>query len=200
MKYNGFKFNTLEHLSTNIDDPYSGIPEKYGMYQWIYWPDFDKNNISTSDLKNLLVEYSRCNFYIEEEIRGTYKFHVKIWEQGFKNNNNVFGLSDKKSVELLNHLSDRNNIISFNEFFKDLCFARPFYVGKANDLRSRLKNHFSGKSNVLPEINIRGINYQHILVGYKEIHLDQSLTPSLNTIFEEIYSRRMKPGLSIKPN
>ncbi|WP_461116886.1 hypothetical protein [Spirosoma jeollabukense] len=186
-------------MKKNIDDPIDGIPSSYGIYQWVYWPDFDANLIKTKDLIDILKEYSLKNFYIEEEIRGLYKFHAKIWEQGFRDNNNMFGLSDKKNSELETHLLSRSNIISFNDFFKEICFVRPFYLGKANNLRSRLSQHFTAKTNVIPEIIKSGIPEQHIWVGYKEVKYNPT-ERAINNIFEEIYSRRVKPGLTIKPD
>jgi len=199
MLYNGFEFNKLDFLIKNIDDPKDGIPNDYGIYQWIYWPEFDPLKISHADLMKLLLEYTVQNFYIEEEIIGRYKFHAKIWEQGFKDNSYIFGLSSTKSQELERYLRVKANLKNFSEFFKELCFVRPFYLGKADNLRSRLKNHFDGRTNVLPEIIAKGVPQHQIWVGYKKMPYS-STEPKLNTIFEEIYSRRIKPGLTIKPN
>jgi len=203
MDVNGFKFNKLEFLRKNIDDPTDGIPTLYGIYSWVYWPDFASTTILPAALISHLIDYTSKNFYIEEELVGLYKFEGKIWEQGYKLNGNLFGLSDDKNIALSTFLTDRANINYFHSFFKELCFARPFYVGKANNLRQRLSIHFKGaKSHILPEINKKGIPENHIWVGYKEIQYSSGspLPKNLNTIFEEILSRRVKPGLSIKPN
>ncbi|TKT93344.1 hypothetical protein [Dyadobacter frigoris] len=199
MKYNDFEFNKLDYLKKNVDDPKDGIPSDYGIYQWVYWPAFDADRIATNDLINTLKEYSSRNFYIEEEIKGKYKFHAKIWEQGFRDNANMFGLSDKKHSELEAYLRSRTNIQAFYEFFKEICFVRPFYLGKANNLRSRLSQHFSGKSNVIAEIVKSSVPDQHVWVGYRKLPFSPAES-SINNIYEEIYSRRVKPGLTIKPD
>jgi hypothetical protein len=199
MTYNGFEFNKLDFLKKNIDDPKDGIPSDYGIYQWVYWPEFDPLKITQPALLNLLKEYSAQNFYIEEEIKGTYKFHAKIWEQGYRDNSNIFGLSGSKSLELERFLNVPANLVSFSVFFQEICFVRPFYLGKANNLRSRLQDHFNSKSNVMPEIVAKGVAENQIWVGYKTMPYNKT-EARLNNIFEEIYSRRVKPGLSIKPN
>lgn len=198
MLVNGFEYNKLDFLSKNIDHPVNGIPKDYGIYSWVYWPKFDENTISPNDLIDLIIEYSKNAFYIEEKFTGLYKFEGKIWEQGYRDNGNMFGLSDSKHNTLKSFFTNRNDIIVFSEFFKELCFAKPFYVGKANNLRQRLSKHFGGKSNVLPSITIKGIMPKDIWVGYKKINAPAK--SELNTIFEEIYTRKVKPGLSIKPN
>ena len=199
MDFNGFTYQRLNVLKKDINHPKTGIPNDYGIYKWVYWPKFNVKTISQIDLINLLKTYTTCNFYIEEELKGYFKFHAKIWEQGYKDNNNIFGLSNKSTLELESFLTVRANLPFFSDFFKEICFARPFYLGKANDLNVRLSNHIAGKSNVMPSIAAKGISESDIWIGYKIIP-NSNLTPKLNTIFEEIYTRKVKPGLSIKPN
>jgi len=199
MEVNGFKFGKLDVLRKNISDSALGIPAEYGIYQWVYWPDFDERTISKLQLVNLIKEYSKQNFFIEEEFLGTYKFRAKIWEQGFRENGNMFGLNDKSDRELEDYLSDPLNLPFFSAFFKEICFIKPFYLGKANNLRSRLSQHFESKSKIVPQIIAKGIPEKDIWVGYKKIG-QPSPGSKINTIFEEIYSRRVKPGLTIKPN
>lgn len=199
MTYNGIEFNTLAYLEQFYSDPINGIPKESGIYFWVYWPEFDPNTIPTKDLLDKLVEFSQRTLQSPEEILGKYKYRVKIEEQRFDKNQNPFGLSDKQKIKLSKYLSDVNNAKSFFDFFKEVCFARPFYIGKATNLRSRLgTQHFKSKSRIIPEIDSQGILHTEIWVGYK-------LIPSfsgdeINTIMEEILSRNIKPGLTIKPN
>jgi len=199
MNHNGFIFNKLDFLRKNLKDAALGIPTDYGIYQWVYWPEFDENTITLGQLVDLIKNYSKHNFYIEEEFLGTFKFQAKIWEQGFRDNDNMFGLSDKNHKELEAYLSERTNIQFFSTFFQEICFIKPFYLGKADNLRSRLLQHFDSKSNVVPQIIAKAIPEKDIWVGYKPIS-KPAPGSKINTIFEEIYARRVKPGLSIKPN
>jgi hypothetical protein len=199
MTINGFDFSRLDLLRKNIKDTTLGIPTDYGIYQWVYWPQFDENTITVAQLTTLIKDYSKQNFYIEEEFLGTFKFQAKIWEQGYRDNNNMFGLSDKNHKELEDYFQIRNNIIFFSSFFQEICFVKPFYIGKADNLQSRLSQHLSSKTNVIPQIFSKGIPEINIWVGHKSIN-KPAPGSKINTIFEEIYSRRVKPGLSIKPN
>ena len=199
MTINGFTFDTLDSLRKNLKDTVLGIPAAYGIYQWVYWPEFDEMTITQAQLVALLKDYSKQNFYIEEEFLGTFKFQAKIWEQGFRENNNMFGLSDKSNKELEDYFAIRANISFFSAFFKEICFIKPFYLGKADNLRLRLSQHFSGRSIIIPQIIAKAITEKDIWVGYKEINRPAPGS-KINTIFEEIYSRRVKPGLTIKPN
>jgi len=56
----------------------------------------------------------------------------------------------------------------------------------------------NGRTNVMKEITTRKIPEKDVWIGVKII--PAPTTTNLNTIFEEIYSRAVKPGLTIKPN
>lgn len=196
---NLINYEKLSYLETYYDDPKTGIPEESGIYYWVFWPDFDYLNISESDLIQRLLYYTNNTLFFKETIRGPYKFEAEIREQSYRTNGNLFGLSKSKEIKLINYLKDPLNKKSFYEFFKEVCFSRPFYIGKANNLRRRLvTQHFKGTTEVLPEIDKLSINYSDIWVGYKTIQ--DVNKEGLNNIFEEILSRRIKPGLTKKPN
>lgn len=200
MIYNGIKYQKLSWLKQYYADPIDGIPTDSGVYYWIYWPDFDENRITKSDLEKWLKDYSSKNLQFPETLKGTYKFIAEIREQKFdKDHDPIFGLSHSKRTKLLDYFNTRSNIINFHSFFKELCFARPLYIGKANNLRSRLVgSHFKSKSDILPEIQNQRILESQIWVGYKLIPMNAS--DEMNVIFEEILSRNLKPGLTKKPN
>jgi hypothetical protein len=184
-----------------FNDPIDGIPTTSGIYFWVYWPDFDSTKISVPDLEKKLIEYSIKNLQFPEKLIGRYKFVAEIKEQKFdKHSSPLFGLSPSQRNKLINYLkSNRSNIISFHSFFKEICFTRPFYVGKANNLRSRLNSyHFKGTTEVVPEILKQRIPETQIWVGYKEIPMNAN--DEMNRVFEEIISRNIKPGLTKKPN
>jgi hypothetical protein len=197
INFNGFIYHKLDELKSDI----TLIPSNYGIYKWVHWPEFDFQSITPNELCDLLLNFSKVDFQFEENLIGKYKFKATIAEQGFKDNSNIFGLSDEKHLEIKSFLQDRNSITFFSEFFKEVCFARPFYLGKANNLQGRLKDHIKGRSNILKEIISQSVKESDIWVGYKNIPLiPQTTITNINNILEEIYTRRLKPGLSIKPN
>jgi hypothetical protein len=196
---NVINYERLSYLIQYYDDALNGIPESSGIYYWVYWPDFEYSSISTQDLTDKLLEFTTRSLFFKEVIRGPYKFEAEIREQTYPSNGNFFGLSHSKQNKLLAYLNLEDNKRIFHDFFKEVCFSRPFYIGKANNLRRRLvSQHFKGKTEVLPEIDGLSINYSDIWVGFKII--DDPNDEGLNNIFEEILSRKIKPGLTKKPN
>lgn len=183
----------------HLNDEFDLMTNKNGVYQWIYHPDFDPNTISGSDLEDRLKEYTEKDLSYGEEFSGKYKFQGTIFEQRYKHNGNIFGLSKVKHDELLNHLTNKSALSEFQVLFKELCYSKPFYVGKANNLKLRLKSHFDRRgSDVLNKIDSYGIPYTDIWIGYRIIDDPKNL--GLNVIIEEVFSRIFKPGLTKKPN
>ncbi len=198
MKFNNITFNTLSYLKFHLDDEFDKLPHRNGIYYWVYWPKFDENTITHTELVKHLTEFTDRKLSYSEQVRGTYKFSAEIEEQWFRDTGHLFGLSPSNANKLKDYLIDRASILEFSILFQELCFARPFYIGKANDLKSRLKDHFSYKTKVLKEVEDVKIDSSHVWVGYKLI--GDSKGVGLNRIFEEIFSRTFKPGLTIKPN
>jgi len=199
MIVNEIHFGNLSYLMSYFDDPIAGIPKTSGVYYWVYWPELDVSKLTLADVELKLMEYTGRSLFTSESIKGRYKFEAVVTEQWYPSNGQMFGLPLQKAQELRKFLTTPANAVVFADFFKEVCFARPFYVGKANDLQSRLGNqHFKRKTDVLSEIDTRSIPYSEIWVGWKEVK-DTSV-PAINNIFEEIFSRRSKPGLTEKPN
>ena len=199
MLFNSITFEKLSFFLQYYKDPIKGIPAESGIYYWVYWPDFDPITTNPILLDKLLLEYSKKTLFFKEVVKGPYKFEAEIREQGYRDNGNLFGLSPSKTKKLINYFNTQANRIFFHEFFKEVCFTRPFYVGKAKDLQNRLgSQHFKRTTEILDEIDKAVINYSDIWVGYKKIFDPNN--DEINTIFEEIMSRKVKPGFTKKPN
>ena len=194
-----YSFKPLPFYEKYYANPVTGIPEKSGIYYWVYWPKMGKN-ITVSGLEKRLLQYSRNNFLFAEKVKGQYKFEGMISEQWYKDNGNIFGLSEAKKNTLIDYLNDdRQNVQFFLEFFKRVCFSRPFYIGKANNLRKRLvEQHFKSATEILPHIKASKVSRSDIYVGYELVN--DTASERVNVIFEEIFSRKTKPGLTKKPN
>jgi hypothetical protein len=199
MIYNGIIFQKLSFWEQYYDDPIDGIPTVSGIYYWVYWPEINASVASEITIKTVVDEYVSKSLLFSEEAKGKYKFHAVIKEQGYPENGELFGLSPSKSAKLYNYLRTPTHRQLFIDFFKELCMSRPFYVGKASNLRSRLASqHFKSTTEVIPEIDSLKISHTDIWVGYKVIPDPGS--DDISTIFEEIFSRKIKPGLTKKPN
>lgn len=202
LEFNAITFQKLSYLEKYFDDPVSGIPATSGIYYWVHYPEFDPDVISVDNLVDKLDFFCKKNLRYTEDLKGKYKFLAEIKEQGFPDSGELFGLSPTKSQTLKNFLSvSKTNISTFHRFFIEVCFTRPFYVGKADNLRNRIaKKHFKRHdSEILNEIDRQSINYSDVWIGYKEIPA-LSTGEAINVIFEEILSRTVKPGLTKKPN
>ena len=193
--FNNVSYQRLSFLSKYADDE---IPTNSGVYYWAYWPYFDPSSISHPKLIEKLLDFGTRQLYYSEPFKGQYKFKGEIAEQWFKDNGNLFGLNDSKHEDLSMYLKNSGNVKDFFEVFKVLCFGRPFYIGKANDLRSRLNQHFNRRSEILDMIDSKRIPHSEIWIGIQEI--DVTISPKINNIVEEIFSRVFKPGLTKKPN
>lgn len=179
-----------------LDQDFSNaIPQRSGNYFWVYYPDISQKE-KLQEVIPILKEYTKVDLCISEVLhREKYSVEVRELFYNHKNQGNLFGLSKAKECTLVDYLeSSQNNLNYFKSFFKSLCFSRPFYIGKAKNLRGRLKEHFSGCSEVLSEIENRGIPKNHIWIGYEII--DTAISEDVLNIFEEVLQRKLKPGLT----
>jgi hypothetical protein len=184
----------LAYLKINVGD----IPDTSATYYWYHWPQFS-DSIARYDLIKLLKQFSSRNLIVSEEIFGL-RNTVKITEIVFELKkadtiNTILGLSEFKSNELLDFIFyDDIGFVFFRDFFKEMCFSRPFYIGKAKNLRSRLISHFERRnSKILDRLDEFEIPQTEVWISWKE-------TPNLGDnemayIFEEIIQRKLKPGL-----
>lgn len=197
MKINGIEYKKLSIVMDYADPE---LPSESGVYYWVYWPHIDASLITPLDFEKKILQFCKNQLTYSEKFNGHYKFTGEISEQWFKNNGNLFGLSDRKNSQLKTFLSDRDNRIGFSKIIQELCFGRPFYIGKANNLRRRLTSHFRrhGNSTIMEYIDSKDISYSEIWVGVKLVNT--SISENMNTIVEEIFSRVFKPGLTRKPN
>jgi hypothetical protein len=189
------EYNTLEFYSQF----YSEIPSKEGVYYWVFWPFKDSyfEDVNFERLQEKIHYFCKVNLNIPENINTGYKFRVEISERGF--DNDVFGLGYKKSEILMQYLkTSKKNRIIFFEYLKNISFNKPFYIGKADNLRTRLRQHIDQRnSNILEYLIEMNIQFSDVLIGYEII--DTNFNESMNLIFEEVSQRITKPGLTKRP-
>lgn len=176
------------------------IPDKPGIYYWFYWPEYDLENITAEELLKKLKEYTHTNLRFPENFN-KFKYSISVSESLlYKNEKELLGLSTKKTEELILYLKENIvNVQQFAAFFQEACFLKPFYVGKANSLNNRLRQHFNKKndSHIIDKIELNKINFNNIWVGYKI--LEVSTNEIICNIYEETLQRIIKPGLTIRP-
>ncbi len=189
-------FHTLDYYRQFPSD----IPDKSGIYFWVYWPfkERDTDNSNWDKFESHLKMFSSVDFNIPETSNTGYKFNVTVVERGLSGKG-LLGLSDHKLSVLISHLSkgvkEREHFINY---LRILAFNRPFYIGKANSLRARLIQHFEQRnSDIIDNLNSLGVSSKDILIGF-EILTNTDEIP-INLIYEEIAQRIIKPGLTKRP-
>ncbi|MDM0025735.1 GIY-YIG nuclease family protein [Variovorax saccharolyticus] len=174
------------------------IPESPGIYIWRYWPSF--KSLASADLIESLkkwsaqqpafVEVSR-NFRVESQItRRPFGFDVADTLLGIDVNSNK---GKRFLTALRENVENRELLINVLDCI--VCFASPLYVGKADNLRSRLEEHIGRKSNLLSDIESQDISFEDIYVSFV---IDPISAPdsSITTGLEEILQRLTNPPLT----
>ena len=190
-----FRLSTLDFYIQFYND----IPSKPGVYSWSFWPfrEFHVNDSNFDELVRIVKKFGEINLNQPENANTGYKFSVSVVEQGL--NNNMLGLSEKKFELLIRYLQrSENNRKYFLDFFKKIILNKPFYVGKADNLNERLRQHFNrNNSDLLNQLENRKINFSDILINFEVI--EEHLESNINSVFEEITQRILKPALTKRP-
>lgn len=178
------------------------VPKESGIYYWLFFRDLIPYvNDGSVFISNLKKFYSANLPSIPSNFQN-FKFSVSTSESYFVNKNNegkILGLGDEK-IELLEDFLNKGitERTFFNNFLKQILFQKPFYVGKADNLQNRLRNHISGKSKILKKIRELNIAEETIWIGYTP--LDASfINEELNSVFEEVTQRILKPSFVERP-
>lgn len=78
-----------------------------------------------------------------------------------------------------------------------LASAPPLYVGKADNIRSRLSDHFDEQSSsLLSSIKAAGIDLDDVFVSFLSDPVSDAISDQLTTAFEEVVQRIANPPLT----
>ncbi len=195
MLVNNRNYKTFLYYSDS--DYINEIPELSGNYYFVHYINIPSNyNLFTS--WKLLKQFSLVDFDSSEEGRGQ-KYFYKVRELTFRDYNptSVFGLSQARESKLYEHLaSSAKTLEKFLTYYRELCFARPFYIGKAINLRSRINQHLKGVSSpILGQIQERSIDKDNVWISYDVIEQDSD---DVLNIYEEIAQKFLKPSITEK--
>lgn len=187
-------FQTLSFLKSYRDN----IPDRPGVYYWVFWPTYDIARVTRDTLLKRMRSYSEVHLHIGEDfVKHKFSVHVEEASPGSGRHSGVFGLSEERERLLTEYMDEsQEHIQQVAEFFKRMCFARPFYVGKADNLFTRLGQHFDEKSHLLQHLRREDFSFSDVWIGWEEIV--NSDNPDIARIIEEIAQRIVKPGLSIR--
>lgn len=189
---NNFKFKSLAFLEAYQED----IPCTNGIYTWVFYPNLDPQFDDYQKYIEKLNIFTKIDIFLKEKYQ-KFKFTVEVYESGFPKNGNLFGLSNKKDDVFKTFLLEQKNRVNFELFFKLICFSRPFYIGKALNLRSRICQHINSSSGIRHVLEDLEIESKYIWIGYQEMNITNE--QDISNIIEEISQRILKPTLTVRP-
>lgn len=180
---------SVEKDIPNIADIKSVFENKSAVYLFKYDYNceilYDDNDTVYSSLDKLIRK-----LYHEkaETIMGNY-FHtsVELTAKGFSQKKQDLLKKTIEDDESFNYVNIKNliNIISENQ--------HPLYIGKANKLRDRIKQHITGSSSDLKQkLTTYHIDINNCFISYH--YMDDDLEVKTNELFEEIVTKVLKPG------
>jgi len=171
------------------------IPTFSGVYMWRYWPDIP--SLDSVRLLDFLRELQN-NFprQLEELRNSRVDVTIKRTPFGTGEDGRLLGIKNEKKINNILGLldEDSNTRQAFAHTLEVLISSfPPIYIGKAENLRSRLSDHFDGKSDVLSRIQDAGIPVDDIYISFIQDELtveDKEITTSI----EEILQRLTNPA------
>ncbi len=129
------------------------IPDKAGIYIWRYWPSLV--DIEVSKFMETLKRWKETQPQFEESVKNSrITVSVKRTPFGVSGDKiNMFGLGmshgkAKSLEEAIGNDSDIRQLLAYT-LETLLSSTPPLYIGKADNLRSRLNDHFEGRSSSL---------------------------------------------------
>jgi len=192
MQLNGFEYFNLSYLIDN--NGLNDLPEVEGIYNWVYWINFEPQNITTDELIQVLEKLSAQNLVIPSNFKN-YKYEVNVTDRKF-GENNLFGLSNDKKEILLEFIKSEKGKKDIHWLLMNIYFSKPFYVGKANNIKQRIYSHCRSSSKISSYLEESNIYQKNIWVGIRKTPLESN--KDINVVFEEIMQKIIKPGLTEK--
>jgi hypothetical protein len=174
----------------------SKIPEAAGIYFWRYWPTLP--DTSTEELLGLWERW-RANQPWREEVVRNARLSVTIGRTPFGKSSeaSVLGFEghSSKATALLEaaHSTPEVRTLLSRAFECVLVSAPPLYIGKADNLRKRLSDHFDGKTDVTRAIQKHGIELEDVYISFIEDPVSAHTNDSITTALEEVIQRLTNP-------
>ena len=177
------------------------IPESPGVYIWRYWPLFA--NLEQQAFLDAIAKWTATQPQFEEIINNS-RLSVSIRRTPFGSavdKNVLFGFKETnpKASALMNAIEESEDTRQVLAYTLEslLASAPPLYVGKADNLRLRLSNHFDGQSSsLLASIKDAGINVEDVFISFLTDPVSDVLPDQITTAIEEIVQRISNPPLT----
>ncbi|MCF6203447.1 MAG: hypothetical protein L3J59_07220 [Methylococcaceae bacterium] len=182
------------HMFGRLRRSKNKIPDKAGVYIWRYWPNM--NSHSADDILELINKLQN-NFPSQEENLSNSRLTVTVERTPFgkKYGNKFLGIDNKNKVDSFKRIIKKNeearlSLIHTLEVL--VASSPPIYIGKANNLRKRLSEHFDSETNLLSNIYNAGISLDDIYISYIIDDISSDVD-AVTTTIEEILQRLTNP-------
>lgn len=175
----------------------SKIPSCSGIYIWRYWPTV--RGLEFDDLISLFEKVQK-EFPRQSELLRNSRIEAKILRTPFGSDSQdrVMGKNQghDKILNLLSSIKEsRENRVAIANLIECLLAqAAPIYIGKADNLKNRLVQHFEGKTDFSQRLRKTSISVEDIYISYIKDEIS-ILDESITTTLEEILQRVTNPPL-----
>jgi hypothetical protein len=175
----------------------SKIPETPGIYIWRFWPTLA--GVDKESFFKMWARWERTQPQFEENAKNS-RIGVTVRRTPFgiaESETSLFGFdrdSDKAKnlLEAIESEADTRQMLATTMECL-LSAAPPLYIGKADNLRSRLINHFDEQgSTVLAQVRRAEISFDDIYISFIADPVSDA-NISITTALEEIIQRITNP-------
>jgi hypothetical protein len=188
------------HRLANLMRAWSKIPEDPGVYIWRYWPSL--KSLDTGDFATMLQDWQGRQPAFTEFLTAS-RLTAEITRSPFgvsHTANTMLGIDmggakGRRFLEAMETSPEQREVL-FNLLETIISAMPPIYIGKADNLRSRLSDHFLGKgSTLLSMIDEKELSHDDVYVSYLIDPISTS-DVSITTFLEEIAQRLTNPPLT----
>lgn len=171
------------------------IPTCSGVYIWRYWPNIP--SLDSNKLIGFIADLQK-NFpqQMEQLKNSRIDVTVKRTPFGGDEDGRFLGITSEEKIKRLTNLLDKDESTrqAFAHTIEMLISSfPPIYIGKANNLRERLSDHFDNKTELLPRLVDGGIPVDDIYISFIRDNLSQE-DEEVTTSIEEILQRLTNPA------
>ncbi len=190
-KLKGYKYRQLIRASDQI-------PSYSGIYIWRYWPEL--KSLKVDEFFKYIDELNE-NFPIYEETLENSRASIKVYKKAFgiQKSGKIFGISEdnKKIKALIEQVkADEDSRKKLADVIQCLiATAPPIYIGKADNIKKRLQDHFNKDTGFSKRLEHSSIPKGDIYISFIK-DPNETINPSFTTGIEEILQRITNPPLT----
>lgn len=177
------------------------IPESPGLYIWRYWPSLA--NVDETEFLKMWKRWRDTQPQFEEVLNNS-RMAITVRRTPFgvvSSETDIFGFKEdsSKAKKLINAIESEAGVRQILAYTLESIVSAipPLYIGKADNLQSRLGDHFSEQSSTLMQsIRQSGIAMDDVYISFIVDPISSNIDGSITTALEEIVQRMTNPPLT----